>query len=580
MDMTSVFAEIVKSTPQDDGSLVVYGKATGSDLDMDEQRCDPKWLNTAMPEWFRTAGNVREQHDAKRAVGKAIEHESTADGSHMIRARIVDPLAKAKVEAGILTGFSIGIKAPRIDKSADAKNGTIVGGQIVEVSLVDRPCLPTATLMVCKAATPGWEGSPADLDEELGLVKCEELVESDEAVEKSADVDESAEKAAETDEQKSACCAECAAPGDACCASCEPVEKGAGPAYTREQALELVESILAKAAPGKESLGVEVPAVTPPEELPDIMGAKAAIAIIAQLIQSEAADMVCAPNEDYDIECLMQAVSALRVFILREKGELGGDPNLMYLAADAEKAEVVEKAKYTAEELRAMLADGKAMKNVDGDPSYPIGDVEDLENAIHAVGRGKGDHDAIRSYIKGRAKALGKSDLIPDSWSGSSKAADPELVEALTELADTVTEKAADATKTVEPEAVKAVTFDAESLLKALEGDLEKADSPLRKLFESIAVESTTELVEASTKSAAEALGELSARLEKVEGMATPGGPALRRTEAEIKRSRQQDLELMASAEERKANAPGLERDLRQGYLQKAAAFRAQANAI
>lgn len=81
-------------------------------------------------------------------------------------------------------------------------------------------------------------------------------------------------------------------------------------------------------------------------------------------------------------------------------------------------------AKYTAEQLRQMLADGHAIANANGDPSYPIGDVADLENAIAAVGRGSGDHDKIRAYIIRRAKELGASDKIPDNWGsdGSMKA--------------------------------------------------------------------------------------------------------------------------------------------------------------
>lgn len=84
------------------------------------------------------------------------------------------------------------------------------------------------------------------------------------------------------------------------------------------------------------------------------------------------------------------------------------------------------KAKYDAETLRQMLADGHAIENANGDPSYPIGDKEDLENAIHAVGRGQGDHDKIRAYIIRRASDLGASDLIPDNWGtdGSMKALD------------------------------------------------------------------------------------------------------------------------------------------------------------
>lgn len=82
------------------------------------------------------------------------------------------------------------------------------------------------------------------------------------------------------------------------------------------------------------------------------------------------------------------------------------------------------KAKYSAEQLRQMLAHGQAMRGPNG-PSYPIADKEDLQNAIHAVGRGGSGHDSIRAYIIRRARALGASDLIPDTWNadGSMKAA-------------------------------------------------------------------------------------------------------------------------------------------------------------
>lgn len=74
------------------------------------------------------------------------------------------------------------------------------------------------------------------------------------------------------------------------------------------------------------------------------------------------------------------------------------------------------RAKYNAEQLKQMLAKGEAFKNADGEPSYPIADAEDLSNAIHAVGRGGADHDAIRKYIISRAKALGLSSKIPGDW--------------------------------------------------------------------------------------------------------------------------------------------------------------------
>lgn len=81
----------------------------------------------------------------------------------------------------------------------------------------------------------------------------------------------------------------------------------------------------------------------------------------------------------------------------------------------------VEEAKYSAEQLRQMLAKGHAIRNANGEPSYPIADEEDLRNAIRAVGRGGGDHDRIRAHIIRRAKALGKTSLIPDNWTSSGR---------------------------------------------------------------------------------------------------------------------------------------------------------------
>jgi pSer/pThr/pTyr-binding forkhead associated (FHA) protein len=51
----------------------------------------------------------------------------------------------------VLKGFSIGIRAPRIVRDNKAANGRIIDGQIVEVSLVDRPANPNAKLMLAKS---------------------------------------------------------------------------------------------------------------------------------------------------------------------------------------------------------------------------------------------------------------------------------------------------------------------------------------------------------------------------------------------------------------------------------------------
>ena len=141
------FGELTyKSGP--DGSLFVFGKATGPDLDLDRQICDADWLKTAMPQWMATGANVREMH---QSIAAGVGIELSADGNDwMLKSEVVDDNTKRKVEKGVLKAYSIGIKGARIVKSDDAPNGRIVGGQIVEVSLVDRPANPTATVEIAK----------------------------------------------------------------------------------------------------------------------------------------------------------------------------------------------------------------------------------------------------------------------------------------------------------------------------------------------------------------------------------------------------------------------------------------------
>jgi hypothetical protein len=149
MDFTTSYAAIIKQEKQSDGSLLVYGKATSDALDIDEQICDDAWLSTAMPQWFKSGGNIREQHSSI-AAGVAKEYEAKADG-HYIQALVVDPVSVKKVEAGVLRGFSIGIKSPRVVRDTKAANGRIIDGQIVEISLVDRPANPSCQLVLTKS---------------------------------------------------------------------------------------------------------------------------------------------------------------------------------------------------------------------------------------------------------------------------------------------------------------------------------------------------------------------------------------------------------------------------------------------
>lgn len=624
MSQTSVFAGITKTAPQADGSLLVYGKATGSDLDLDQQQCDPAWLRRAMPDWFgvgkSAGGNIRESHDARRAVGKATEYEVTADGDHMITAKVLDPLSKAKIEAGILTGFSIGIKSPRIMKSATVKNGIITDGQIIEVSLVDRPALPTATLTICKSAEVGWEGSPEDYDAEKGLVRCEELtIQNEEAAKAAGDSEETkkptspkkpiedeeddegeekaatpspldmpgaqpnvkinvsldgeafkdkveaisksaindalaaltkaieshpevVEKATDVDRLSDPApgqkCADCGEDGHITCKTVElgdldsgNVEKSeeADDSFDIESTKALVESILKGDGLGQNESG-------------DISGAEQAIQQIAQLVISEAKALAKMPAQDCDIHLLMSAVDALRIFSKREKLESQSiDPDSVLMSA---QADVRPGLKYGPEQMAAMLKSGEAMANLTGNPSFPIADEEDLVAAIEK----SPTQDVVRRHIIERAEALGKSERLPDDWTS----------------------------KTIESEGEPAL-----DISKALVGAFEDEESDLYKAFGSRIEDAIAKALSAHAEKTSKAFEEtFGARLATVEKMAAPGGPALRRTESEVKTSRRQDLLGLAEIEERKASTPGLDSTFRMGYQEKAARLRADANSL
>ena len=69
------------------------------------------------------------------------------------------------------------------------------------------------------------------------------------------------------------------------------------------------------------------------------------------------------------------------------------------------------KRKFNAETRRRMAESGNAMP----DGSYPIGNKNDLMNAIRSWGRG-GSDPKVKAHIKRRAKALGAEDMIPENW--------------------------------------------------------------------------------------------------------------------------------------------------------------------
>lgn len=78
------------------------------------------------------------------------------------------------------------------------------------------------------------------------------------------------------------------------------------------------------------------------------------------------------------------------------------------------EGEYADARDFSAEERRKLAKQGKALP----DGSFPIVNESDLRNAIQAFGRA-GDKDKAKRHIIKRAKALGKTDLLPDDWNVS-----------------------------------------------------------------------------------------------------------------------------------------------------------------
>jgi hypothetical protein len=84
---------------------------------------------------------------------------------------------------------------------------------------------------------------------------------------------------------------------------------------------------------------------------------------------------------------------------------------------------------YTEGQRAEMAEEGNALP----DGSYPIGNVEDLRNAIQAFGRAK-DKEAAKRHIMKRARQLNALDLVPEAWMSDSKSDEDEFLVNLMEF--------------------------------------------------------------------------------------------------------------------------------------------------
>jgi hypothetical protein len=147
----------MRLTKIDEEKRLVYGVATSEQPDHENEVCDYEGSKPYFQKWSesvkrdsqgKSAGNVREMHTLS-AVG-LLEQIQFNDAAKQIEvcAKVIDDGAWRKVQAGVYSGFSVG---GRYAKTWQVGKFTHYIADPVEVSLVDRPCVPNATFQMVKA---------------------------------------------------------------------------------------------------------------------------------------------------------------------------------------------------------------------------------------------------------------------------------------------------------------------------------------------------------------------------------------------------------------------------------------------
>jgi hypothetical protein len=105
----------------------------------------------------------------------------------------------------------------------------------------------------------------------------------------------------------------------------------------------------------------------------------------------------------------------------RENKPLNKDEETGQDEKDDAGDEKMEKRDFSTDERKDLAASDKALP----DGSYPIEDKDDLDNAIQAFGRAK-DKGRAKAWIIRRAKALGATSMLPDTWGVSKEDPEPD----------------------------------------------------------------------------------------------------------------------------------------------------------
>lgn len=415
------FQMIIPITKVDAKQRIVYG-AIDETVDTSNQVFDYDSNKAEVQKWSssfakatngKSFGNLRRMHQADKACGKFMEPVfNDAEKRVELAAHVVDDEEWAKVESGVYTGFSPGGKFLKRWKDGGVERYT---AELYEVSLVDKPAIPTATFTLIKAdgssevkhfAKQAADEKPSDQGGDNGQAPPVDPP-SDASPIKEPTNDQIAAKARELakaagkDESQWASYIETARADLKKTAAAAPQQgkTAEDQAQPGKQAAAEPAARAAKAAGADDWHGLSQGWKTKDGQF----FAKKADAVKHQ----EKLDAAAAASP------LAAAVGQLEQAVNKRDGKTaatGAQETARGARGDMAKRD------YSADEREAMAKTGEAME----DGSFPIRDKEDLAAAIEAHDRAK-DKNMARRHITKRAKVLKATDMLPGEWTGKAE---------------------------------------------------------------------------------------------------------------------------------------------------------------
>ena len=375
-----IFREIQKIEPLDDGSIRAYGYASAPVRDAHGEIVTADAMRNAIDDYMRFPA-VREMHDANKAAGTGLEISLDDNDQTQFVAHIVDEQAVKKVKAGVYRGFSIGGKIKR----RNPQDPSIIQAiELQEISLVDRPSCPEATLDLWKRDDDGPLGE-AQRDLLNGARRQDLKKDSDQDIDASNFEDKGMWDDGFDPKPEG------------------PTTVASGGPY-RSSVPDRGADAGDSSMPTDPNSG-KAPSQSPPANATQDTSGRGGGGGRADYF-SPIAGATNKGSESSPLQELFDKISEMFATSSKPPVDL---------------ATTVEKRTFTADQRRAAAKSGAAMK----DGSYPILNRSDLANAIRAIGRAK-NPAAAKAHIISRARALGATGMIPDDWGGKGRSADAE----------------------------------------------------------------------------------------------------------------------------------------------------------